>query len=253
MTSCCTARVDGYRPEYFAELAYDERRFFDWGGWLAVRAMDELPHWRVLMRRDRDAPRIRAIVQEHGPAVDEMRSALHERATVSGRDFTAAERRAVDSYRGSKDSSLALYYLWRTGEAMTHHREGFERVYARTETIAPAHLITESTDADADRFMTRKAVAFVGIGRPGPLSGVLGRKVTKVEEQELERELVEAGVLSDVEIVDDDGATVTRAPVRAHRGSRSARRRRAGSCPPRGHRWARRPTTRPCCCLHSTR
>ena len=135
-----------------------------------------------------------------------MRRALHERATVSGREFAAAERRAVDSYRGSKDSSLALYYLWRTGEAMTHHREGFERVYARTELIAPPHLIAESSDADADRFMTRKAVAFAGIGRPGPLSGVLSRKVTKVEEQALERELVESGVLTEVVVADGDGA-----------------------------------------------
>ena len=135
---------------------------------------------------------------------------LHERATVPARDFAAAERRAVDSYRGSKDSSLALYYLWRTGEAMTHHRDGFERVYARTEAIAPAHLITESSDADADRFMTRKAVAFAGIGRPGPLSGVLSRKVTKVEEQALERELVESGVLTEV-VVGDVGCARSRA------------------------------------------
>ena len=156
------------------------------------------------MRRDRDARRIRAIAEEHGPAVDEMRRALHERATVSGREFAAAERRVVDSYRGSKDSSLALYYLWRTGEAMTHHRDGFERVYARTELIAPPHLIAETSDADADRFMTRKAVAFAGIGRPGPLSGLLGRKVTKVEEQALEHELVESGVLTEVVVGDGD-------------------------------------------------
>jgi uncharacterized protein YcaQ len=200
------ARVADYRPEYFGELAYDDRHFFDWGGWLAVRPMEELPHWRVLMRRDRESRRIRAIAEEHGPAVDEMRRALHERATVSGREFAAAERRAVDSYRGSKDSSLALYYLWRTGEAMTHHREGFERVYSRTELIAPPRLIAETTDAAADRFMTRKAVAFAGIGRPGPLSRVLSRKVTKLEEQALERELVDAGVLTDVEVADAEGA-----------------------------------------------
>lgn len=194
------ARVAGYRPEYFDELAYHDRLFFDWGGWLAVRSMAELPHWRVLMRRDRESRRIRAIADEHGPAVEEMRGALRERATVSGRDYAAVERRAVASYRGSKDSSLALYYLWRTGEAMTHHRDGFERVYALTESIAPPHLVTEASDADADRFMTRKAVAFAGIGRPGPLSGVLSRKVTKAEERALERELVESGVLTDVEV-----------------------------------------------------
>ena len=45
------ARVAGYEPKFFDQLAYQDREFFDWGGWLAVRPMDELPHWRVIMRR----------------------------------------------------------------------------------------------------------------------------------------------------------------------------------------------------------
>lgn len=30
------ARVANYEARFFGELTYDERRFFDWGGWLAV-------------------------------------------------------------------------------------------------------------------------------------------------------------------------------------------------------------------------
>jgi uncharacterized protein len=55
--------------------------------------------------------------------------------------------------------------LWRTGEAMTHHRENFERVYALTETVAPAHLIGESDEAETDRFLTQKEVSFHGLSR----------------------------------------------------------------------------------------
>jgi len=58
-----------------------------------------------------------------------------------------------------------LYYLWRTGEVMTHHREKFERVYALTETVAPAHLIRESDEAEADRFLIKKEVSFSGLSR----------------------------------------------------------------------------------------
>jgi hypothetical protein len=48
-------------------VAYGQRRFFDWGNWLAVRPMDELPHWRVAMRREPDLfPRLRAIARERG-------------------------------------------------------------------------------------------------------------------------------------------------------------------------------------------
>ncbi len=69
-----------------------------------------------------------------------MRAALRERGVLSNRDFEMATRTRTQSYRGRKDSALALYYLWRTGEVMTHHRNRFERVYALSESVAPAEL-----------------------------------------------------------------------------------------------------------------
>jgi uncharacterized protein YcaQ len=199
------SRVVGYRPEFFHELTYKERAFFDWGGWLAVRPMEELPYWRVVMRRNREHAGQKLIAEQHATAIEEMRLALRERGTVAPRDFQAADRRAVNSYRGGKDTSLALYYLWRTGEAMTHHREGFERIYAPTESVAPPHLVPEASDADADRFLARKAVSFAGIGRLGPLSGWLGRTVSKAEERALEQELIDAGEIVRVDIEGTQG------------------------------------------------
>jgi len=194
------SRVAGFRPELFDALAYDDRLFFDWGGWLAVRPMAELPYWRTLMRRNRDQPKLAGLVEQHGEAITAMRSLLAERGTLCSRDFEAAERRAIVSYRGTKDSSLVLYYLWLVGDAMTHHRDGFERVYASTDAVAPAHLISEAGEADTDRFMARKAVAFAGIGKPGPLSRTLARRVTRDEERTIEHALVESGELVPVEV-----------------------------------------------------
>jgi uncharacterized protein YcaQ len=48
---------------------------------------------------------------------------------------------------------------------MTHHRENFERVYALTEAVAPAHLIRESDEAEADRFLIKKEISFSGLSR----------------------------------------------------------------------------------------
>ncbi|MFZ0546832.1 MAG: crosslink repair DNA glycosylase YcaQ family protein [Candidatus Promineifilaceae bacterium] len=164
------SRVLDYSPGMWEDVAYDQRKFFDWGGWLAVRPMNELPHWRVIMHRERDGDpncdgRIAKTPHEHGEAIDEMRAILRERGTVTNRDFSMSSRKRTDNYRGLKDSSLALYYLWRTGEVMTHHRENFERVYALTETVAPAHLIYESDDAEADRFLIKKEISFAGLSR----------------------------------------------------------------------------------------
>ena len=164
------SRVLDYTSGMWEDLAYQQRKFFDWGGWLAVRPMDELPHWRVVMRRERDGDygdsRICRLAREHADAIDEMRAILHERGTVTNRDFEMATRTRTQSYRGRKDSSLALYYLWYTGEVMTHHRKNFERVYALTETVASAHLICESDETEADRFLIKKDVSFSGLSRP---------------------------------------------------------------------------------------
>ena len=163
------SRVLDYSPGGWEEVTYGQRHFFDWGGWLAVRPMDELPHWRVVMRRERDNvsgdSRISAMGREHAEAIVEMRAILRERGTVSNRDFQMATRTRTQSYRGRKDSALALYYLWRTGEVMTHHREKFERVYALTEPVAPPHLIRESDEDEAARFLIKKEISFSGLAR----------------------------------------------------------------------------------------
>ena len=163
------SRVLDYTPGMWEEVTYGQRQFFDWGGWLAARPMDELPFWRVVMRRERDDhggdSRIAAMGREHAEAVAEMRAILRERGTVSNRDFEMAKRARTESYRGRKDSALALYYLWRTGEVMTHHRERFERVYALTEAVAPAELIREASDEATDRFLITKDISFSGLSQ----------------------------------------------------------------------------------------
>ncbi|MCA9987266.1 MAG: YcaQ family DNA glycosylase, partial [Anaerolineales bacterium] len=164
------SRVLDYKPGDWETAAYQQRGFFDWGGWLATRPMAELPYWRPVMQRERDGgpdcdPRIHKSGQEHAEAIAEMRAILQEQGTVSNRDFAAASRKRTDNYRGRKDSALALYYLWRTGEVMTHHRENFERVYALTEAVAPGHLLGSSSEVESDRFLILKDISFAGLAR----------------------------------------------------------------------------------------
>ena len=176
------SRVLDYTPGMWEAVTYQQRKFFDWGGWLAVRPIEELPHWRVAMRREREGlagvdPRIHRMAHDHADAIEEMRAILRERGTVTNRDFAMATRKRTNSYRGRKDSSLALYYLWRTGEVMTHHRENFERVYALTEAVAPARLLYESDEDEAARFLFRKEISFSGLSRVARTSDSFHRGV----------------------------------------------------------------------------
>ena len=199
------SRVLDYTPGMWEDVSYGQRKFFDGGGWLAARPMDELPHWRVVMRRERDGSpdhdsRIRQMGQEHAETVVEMRTILAERGTVSNRDFEMASRKRTQSYRGRKDSALALYYLWRTGEVMTHHRENFERIYALAEAVAPAHLIRESDEAESDRFLIRKEVSFGGISRLNRTAEAyhLGVPFSRVDE--IRNSLLADGTLAEVKV-----------------------------------------------------
>ena len=194
------SRVLNYKPEMWEDAAYKQRNFFDWGGWLAARPMEELPYWRVVMHRERDGgygdSRLRQMAKEHAKAIVEVRAILKDRGTVGNRDFEASDRKKTQSYRGRKDSALALYYLWRIGDVMTHHRERFERVYALTENVAPKELIYAKTPEEADRFLVKKEISFGGITRIQRTGDSYGRG----EPDRAAKKLLE-GMLADGEII----------------------------------------------------
>jgi uncharacterized protein len=200
-----SSRVLDYTPGMWEVVTYQQRKFFDWGGWLAVRPMGELPHWRVVMHRERDGnpncdPRIRKMGLEHAEAIAEMRAILREQGTVSNRDFKMASRTRTQSYRGRKDSALALYYLWRTGEVMTHHRENFERVYALTEAVAPADLIREIDEDEVDRFLIIKEISFSGLSRLSRTSDSYHRGVPFNKTRQIFEEMLADGDILEVKV-----------------------------------------------------
>jgi hypothetical protein len=172
------SRVEGYAIDDWAILTYGRREFFEWGGWLAVRPMDELPYFRVLMRRERAKGHWTEVEREHHDAIEEMRALLRSGQEVSNRSFEMSDRTRIDHYRGRKDSALALHYLWRVGEAMVSRRERFERVYALTEAVAPAAALREVSEAEADDVLARKAVAAAGLAR---MAGINTAYVNKLK------------------------------------------------------------------------
>ena len=129
-------RVLDYRPEYLYQVAYDERRFFDYGGSLFMYPMSELPYWRLHMRRRGEHGRWGPdFARKHAGLLDYLRNELRTNGPRGNRDFKSAP--VSGHYRGRKESSIALYYLWLTGEVMIHHRQGFDRFYDLRERVAP--------------------------------------------------------------------------------------------------------------------
>jgi hypothetical protein len=156
------SRVLDYKPEYLYKVAYDERKFFDYGGWLAMYPMSDLPYWRYHMQRHSHNKRIEGYVLSHESLFEQVRHELRTRGPLGNRDLNG-NKIGTWNYRGRKDTSLALYDMWLSGELMMHHRVGFDRVYDFRENIAPKEFDYVATEEEAEEFFARKAISFMGL------------------------------------------------------------------------------------------
>lgn len=157
-------RVLAYRPEYLYQAAYDQRHFFDYGGSLFMYPMPELPFWRLHMRRRGEhghwGPEF---ARSHAVTLDYLREELRTNGPRGNRDFQGAP--VSGNYRGRKDTSVALYYLWITGEVMIHHRQGFDRYYDLRERVAPPEFDYAASEQESEDYFARKNIAFLGLMR----------------------------------------------------------------------------------------
>jgi hypothetical protein len=165
------SRVLDYKPDYLYQVAYQDRQFFDFGGWLAMYPMSNLPYYRVHMERRSHQKRVHGFVLSHEELFDKVRAELRSRGPLGNRDFDG--NRIGYNYRGRKDTSLALFDMWLSGELMIHHREGFERVYDFRENIAPKQFDFMAGEQEAEDFFIRKNVAFMGLFREPVLRSML--------------------------------------------------------------------------------
>jgi uncharacterized protein YcaQ len=158
------SRVLDSRPGYLYKVAYEERKFFDYGGWLAMYPMSDLPYWRYHMEKRIHDKRIEGFVLNHEELFEYVRAELRKRGPLGNRDLNG-NKIGLWNYRGRKDTSLALYDMWLCGELMMHHRVGFDRVYDFRENIAPKEYDYVASDEETEEFFARKSVAFHGLLR----------------------------------------------------------------------------------------
>ena len=165
------SRVLDYKPEFLYQVAYQDRQFFDYGGWLAMYPMSNLPYYRVHMQRRSHQKRIEGFVLSHEELFERVRAELRARGPLGNRNLDG--NRVGWNYRGRKDTSLALFDMWLSGELMIHHRDGFERVYDFRENIAPREFDYMVGEQQAEDFFIRKNIAFMGLFREAVLRSAL--------------------------------------------------------------------------------
>jgi uncharacterized protein YcaQ len=95
--------------------------------------------------------------------IEHVREEIRSRGPLASRDF-AGRQRISGGFSTVKDSSLALYLLWLSGELVTHSRRGFDRVYDLGENHAGREATEEcATDAEAQEYFARKAFRDLGL------------------------------------------------------------------------------------------
>jgi uncharacterized protein YcaQ len=135
------------------------------------------------MQRKGLEPRWAKFAAQRPELIDEVKAELRRRGPLGNRDF---EGRAYgDNYRSGKDSGIALYYLWLTGELMTHHRRNFDRVFDFRRNVVLDGLNRKATVTQTENFFARKALAFMGLSRPRTFTnswaGFIERRVSRDE------------------------------------------------------------------------
>jgi uncharacterized protein YcaQ len=79
------SRVTDYKPEHLYQVAYDERQFFDYGGWLAMYPMSDLPYWRYHMEQRAHGSYVkRHVPNGHKEVMEFVRSELRTRGPLGG-------------------------------------------------------------------------------------------------------------------------------------------------------------------------
>ena len=196
------SRVLDYKPDHLYQVAYKDRQFFDYGGWLAMYPMSDLPYFSVHMERRKHHKRVEDFVLSNPELFEQIRAELRSRGPLGNRNFDG--NRVGWNYRGRKDTSLALFDMWLSGELMIHHRERFERVYDFRENIAPKEYDHVATEKEAEEFFARKAVSFHGLLREAgmkiSLEYDLQHKYGRENVTEMLKGWIESGLFAQVQV-----------------------------------------------------
>lgn len=197
-------RVLEYKPDLLYKMAYEKRKAFDYGGWLMMYPMHEFPYWRLHMKHRKE----RGLRWEHfthppQKVVKFVLDELREKGPLSNREIEG-DAVKVWSYRGRKETSVTLFYLWLVGEVMISNRRGFDRIYDLRERVLPSEYDYTAPEAEAEDFLGMKIIAFYGIAREPAWKTAFGeyihRKVTAKEASERIERLIEQGEIARIRV-----------------------------------------------------
>lgn len=194
-------RVLDYDPADLDTLLYTRRQLFDYGGNLNIFPIEERPYWLHAMRLRREEKRWKEFAENNQELIRRVRDHVAASGPTRKRDL---EGEAVGNYRGSKDTGVALYYLWLTGELMSHSRVGRERVYDLAERVAPVFSQQAAPEDEAIHFLLMKEISQSGLIAASyfasVLKGLSGGRLDRAQAADRLQQLLAGGELAPVKV-----------------------------------------------------
>ena len=197
-------RVLGYKPDLLYKIAYEKRKAFDYGGWLMMYPMSDFPYWQLHMQRRKEKGlRYESFTHPPKEVIKFVINELREKGPLGNRDIEGDAVKAW-SYRGRKETSITLFYLWLIGEVMITARKGFDRIYDLRERVIPSEFDYTASVKETEDFFCKKHIAFHGMARENSLktdvSYYIQRKIDGKEAKEQIERLIENGEVSRVRV-----------------------------------------------------
>ncbi len=164
-------RVKNYAPEKLHQALYgpDAHAFEHYLPNLSALPLADYPHFRRRMQERAVTPgRWGGLFDEEKPIAARFLSALDESGPLKTRSIGSADGHMRSGW-GSRATivSQVVEKLWLTGTLAIARRDGFERVFDRTERVHPSILSAPIPDAtESIRYLTRKRLKAKALFHP---------------------------------------------------------------------------------------
>lgn len=198
------SRLGPYRPALHDEIAYRDDHWFEaWAHEASLLPVEREPHLRWLKDRAIAGNTWKNLVEfskREAAYIDEVYAEVAERGPLQASELINTGARVKTGWGGSSQGSIALAWMFRTGQLGIRRVGNFEKQFDVFENIIPADILAKPTPTE-DEAMAELLVAgaeALGVGTDNCLVDYF-RLPARSAKPRL-AELVEAGRLLPVEV-----------------------------------------------------
>ncbi len=170
------ARNQTYRPKQLEGL-YEKGQCLteQWTHDASIIPSKWFPYWKHRFPKTKDKYKKSAWwkqrVKDPERAIEQVWQRLDRDGPCGSRHFETEKENVRETWWGWTPQKAALEFLWRTGELAVVRREGFQKIYDRTERVLPAdHAHPEVTHTEFVDWACRSALDRLGVATAGEIA-----------------------------------------------------------------------------------